>query len=216
MSVDKILANWKKNEFKPVYWLEGEEEYYINQLVEFAEHNILSEADKGFNLTIFYGKDADWSNVVNTCCRYPMFAARQVVLLKEAQQMKDIDKLEPYIVKPLSSTIFIVAYKDKKLDGRSKLAKFLKETDQVLSTKKLYDNQLPDWVTEMVRSKGYQINNKALFLLIDHVGNDLSRLDHEIEKTLVNLETESTSLKMTLNFMLESVRSTMYLNCRMP
>jgi len=187
VSVDKILANWKKNEFKPVYWLEGEEEYYINQLVEFAEHNILSEADKGFNLTIFYGKDADWSNVVNTCCRYPMFAARQVVLLKEAQQMKDIDKLEPYIVKPLSSTIFIVAYKDKKLDGRSKLAKFLKETDQVLSTKKLYDNQLPDWVTEMVRSKGYQINNKALFLLIDHVGNDLSRLDHEIEKTLVNL-----------------------------
>src|SRR3954466_14403401 len=115
MSAEKILVNWKKKDFKPVYWLEGEEEYYIDMLMDFAEHHILSESESSFNLTIFYGRDADWAMVLNACKRYPMFAERQVVLLKEAQHMKDIDKLESYIESPLSSTIFIVAYKSKTL-----------------------------------------------------------------------------------------------------
>jgi DNA polymerase-3 subunit delta len=187
VSVDKILNDWKRNQFKPVYWLEGEEEYYINKLVDYAEHQILPESEKSFNLTVFYGKDADWPTIINTCCRYPMFGERQIVLLKEAQQMRDIDKLEPYIQKPLSSTILIVAYKEKKVDGRSKLAKLLKEKAMLLSTKKLYDNQLPEWANELVKSKGYSISQKALALLVDHVGNDLSRIDNEIEKMLVNL-----------------------------
>ncbi|MFI5154778.1 MAG: DNA polymerase III subunit delta [Chitinophagales bacterium] len=187
MSVEKILSDWKKNHFKPVYWLEGEEEYFINKLVEFAEHEILPEGEKEFNLSIFYGKDADWATVINTCCRYPMFAEKQVVLLKEAQQMRDIEKLESYIQKPLSSTVFVVAYKEKKLDGRSKLAKLLKDKAVVYSSKKLYDNQLPEWTQELVREKGFSIAPRALALLIDHVGNDLSRLDNEIEKMLVNL-----------------------------
>ena len=187
LTVDKILADWKKKLFKPVYWLEGEEEYFINRLMETAEHGILTDSEKEFNLTVFYGKDADWASVTNACCRYPMFSDRQIVLLKEAQQMRDIDKLEPYIQKPLSSTVFIVAYKEKKLDGRSKLAKLLKEKAVLFSTKKLYDNQLPEWTEELIGEKGYSINPKALALLIDHVGNDLSRLDNEIEKMLVNL-----------------------------
>lgn len=187
MSVEKILADWKKLVFKPVYWLEGEEEYYIDKLMQYAEHKILSEADAGFNLTVFYGKDADWTAVINACRRYPMFAERQVVLLKEAQQMRDIDKLEAYIEKPLTSTVFVVSYKEKKVDGRSKLAKLLKEKAELFTTKKMYDNQLPEWTSELVRSKGYSISQKALLLLVDHIGNDLSRIDNEIEKLLVNL-----------------------------
>jgi DNA polymerase-3 subunit delta len=192
LTVDKILADWKKKQFKSVYWLEGEEEYFINKLVDFAEHQILSDAEKEFNLTIFYGKEADWATVTNALCRYPMFAERQIVLLKEAQQMRDIEKLEPYIQKPLSSTVFIVAYKEKKVDGRSKLAKLLKEKALLFTTKKLYDNQLPGWTEELIGEKGYSINPKALALLIDHVGNDLSRLDNEIEKILVNLGKRKT------------------------
>src|SRR6201996_9625323 len=144
MSVEKILNDWKKAKFKPVYWLEGDEEFYIDQIVQYAEHQILSEAEAGFNLTVFYGRDADWTAIINACRRYPMFAERQVVLLKEAQQMRDIDKLEAYIDKPLSSTIFVVAYKEKKVDGRSKLAKMLKEKAELYTTKKIYDNQLPE------------------------------------------------------------------------
>src|SRR6185312_10341228 len=162
-------------------------EFYIDQLVNYAEHHILSESEAGFNLTVFYGKDADWTAVVNACRRYPMFAERQVVLLKEAQQMRDIDKLEPYIEKPLASTVFVVAYKEKKVDGRSRLAKLLKEKAELFTTKKMYDSQLPEWTAGLVRSKGYEIAQKALALLVDHIGNDLSRINNEVEKLLVNL-----------------------------
>jgi DNA polymerase III subunit delta len=187
LSVDRILSDWNKKSFKPVYWFEGDEEYYINKLVDFAEHNILAESEASFNLSIFYGKDADWADVLNACRRYPMFADRQVVLLKEAQQMKEIGRLESYIQNPLSSTVFVVSYKEKKVDGRSKLARLLKEKGELLTLKKLYDNQLPEWTSELVRSKGYAISQKALFLLVDHIGNDLSRIDNEIEKLLLNL-----------------------------
>lgn len=189
MSAEKIITDWKKKQFKPVYWLEGDESYYIDIVADYAEHHILSESEAGFNLTIFYGRDADWASVVNACMRYPMFAERQVVLLKEAQHMRDIEKLENYIAKPLSSTIFVVTYKDKKLDGRGKFAKFIKQHGEVLTTKKLYDNQLPEWVQQMVQQHGLTISQKALTLIVDHIGNDLNRLQNEVEKLSINLGT---------------------------
>ena len=187
MSAEKIIRDWKKKIFKPVYWLEGEEEYFINEVMDYAEHDLLPEEEKGFNLTVFYGKDADWATVVNACRRYPMFAERQVVLLKEAQQMKDILKLELYIEKPLDSTLFVVSYKDKKVDGRSKMAKLIKEKYVLLSTKKMYENQLPEWINELLQIKGLTISQKAVRLLIDHIGNDLIRIKSEIEKIQINL-----------------------------
>ena len=187
MSAEKIISEWKKSVFKPIYWLEGEEPFFIDQVMDYAEHKILSDAEAGFNLTIFYGKDADWASVVNACMRYPMFAERQVVLLKEAQQMRDIEKLESYIENPLSSTVFVVSYKEKKVDGRSKLSKLLKQKGEMLTTKKMYENQLPEWAGEMVRKHGLTITQKALFVLVDHIGNDLSRIQNEIEKLAVNL-----------------------------
>ena len=187
MSAEKIIADWKKGNFKPIYWLEGDEPFFIDQVVHYAEHKILPEAEASFNLSIFYGKDADWSSVVNACMRYPMFADKQVVILKEAQQMRDIEKLESYIDNPLASTIFVVSFKEKKVDGRSKLAKTLKSKGEMLSTKKMYDSQLPEWVNQMVSSHKLTIAPKALHLLVDHIGNDLSRLQNEVEKLAVNL-----------------------------
>ncbi|KIC94942.1 DNA polymerase III subunit delta [Flavihumibacter solisilvae] len=192
MSVEQILADWKQKKFKPVYWLEGEEDYYIDKLMKEAERNLLTEAEAGFNLTVFYGREANWADVVNACMRYPMFAERQVVLLKEAQQMKELDKLEGYISNPLKSTVFVVGHKEKKVDGRSKLAKMLKDKTELLQTKKMYDNQLPGWTEKLISSKGYQVNQKALMLLVDHIGNDLSRIDNEIDKLLLNLGSRKT------------------------
>lgn len=186
--MDKIISEWKKNKFKPIYWLEGEEEYFIDEIMKYAEHQILNEQEAGFNLTVFYGKDAQLPEVINALRRYPMFAEKQVVLLKEAQQMKDIEKLEAYVEHPLDSTIFVVSYKDKKVDGRSKLAKLLKQKGEMLTTKKMYDNQLPDWTNNHIQSLGYTISQRALMLLIDHIGNDLSRLVNEVDKIRVNLQ----------------------------
>jgi DNA polymerase-3 subunit delta len=192
MPMNKIISEWQKHNYRPVYWLEGEEEYFIDKVISYAESNILNESEKAFNLTIFYGKDADWAAVMNACRRYPMFAERQVVLLKEAQQMRDIEKLEAYIDNPLSSTIFVVSYKEKKVDGRTRLAKLLKEKGVVLTTKKLYDNQLPEWTDELIQAKGLAISQKALMLLVDHIGNDLTRLENEVDKISINLGTRKT------------------------
>ncbi len=188
MSAEKITGDWKKKNFKPIYWLEGEEPYFIDSIVDYAEHHILTESEASFNLTVFYGRDTDWASVVNACMRYPMFSERQVVLLKEAQHMRDIEKLEHYIAKPLASTVFVVSYKDKKVDGRTAFAKLLKNKAELFTTKKLYDNQLPEWTSQMVQQHGLTINQKALALLVDHIGNDLSRLQNEVEKLSINLK----------------------------
>lgn len=187
MAIEKIIADWNKKQFQPIYWLEGDEDFFIDKVVQYAENQILNLNEAEFNLSIFYGKDAAWVDVVNACRRYPMFAERQVVLLKEAQQMKDIEKLETYFENPLKSTIFVVAYKDKKLDGRTKFAKLVKDKAVLMTTKKLYENQIADWTQQLVQSKGLTISQKALSLIVDHIGNDLSRINNEIEKLSINL-----------------------------
>lgn len=187
MAIEKILATWKKRDFKPVYWLEGEEEYYIDKLVDYAEHHILSESEASFNLSVYYGRDSNWADVINSCRRYPMFSELQVVIVKEAQHLKEIDKLEAYVQQPLSSTVLVVAYKDKKLDARTKFAKLIKEKAELLTTKKMYDSALPEWVNKLVSEKGYTITPKANALLVEHIGNDLSRIENEVEKMLINV-----------------------------
>lgn len=191
MIVEKIIAEWKRQNFKPVYWLEGDEEYFIDKAVDFAEHHILNENESSFNLSVFYGKDANWADVVNACRRYPMFAERQVVLLKEAQQMKDVEKLISYIENPLSSTVFVISYKEKKLDARKRFAKIVKEKGELISTKKMYDSKLPEWTQEMLQSKGLTISQKGLILLVEHIGNDLTRIVNEVDKLSVNLGTRT-------------------------
>lgn len=186
MSAEAIISDWKQKIYKPIYWLEGDEPYFIDKIMDYAEHHLLSESEAGFNLTVFYGKDADWVSIVSACRRYPMFAERQVVLLKEANQMRDIEKLEPYISKPLSSTIFVVAAREKKIDGRSTFSKQLKKNAVFFQSKKLFENNLPEWTRNMIKAKGYDITPPALALLIDNIGNDLSRLENEVDKVWIN------------------------------
>jgi len=190
MDTISIISEWKNNNFKPVYWLEGEEDYFIDEIMEYAEKKILSEADAGFNQTVFYGKDANWADIVNACRRYPMFAERQIVLLKEAQQMKDIEKLESYIENPLNSTVLVVSYKGKTLDGRSKFSKLIKKKGEVFLSKKIYDNQLPSWINGYLQTNDFKITSKALNLLVDHIGNDLSRIVNEVDKLSLNIGKE--------------------------
>lgn len=192
MSAEKILGDWKKKVFKPVYWLEGEEDYYIDKIMSYAEHQLLPESEAGFNLSVFYGKDANWSDIVNACMRYPMFAEKQVVLLKEAQQMKDIDKLDHYIEHPLASTIFVVSYKEKTLDKRTKLYKTIKKDGEVFTSEKIKEYKLVEWVTDYIKSQDFSISQKGILLLVDHLGNDLNRIVHELEKITVNLGQRKT------------------------
>lgn len=188
MELEQIISDWKKGIFKPVYWLEGEESYYIDTLTEFAEKNILSEEQMAFNLIVFYGKDAKVEDVLNSCRRYPVASDTQVVIIKEAQQMRDIEKIESYLDAPLASTLLLVAYKDKTFDKRKAFGKSLQKKVAVFTTKKLYDNELPQWASSMVQQKGFDITPKALQILIDHVGNDLQRMENEIDKVSLNLK----------------------------
>ena len=192
MSAEKIIADFKKKNFKPLYWLEGEEDYYIDMVIDYAENHILTPDEAGFNLTVLYGRDTEWTTVVNACRRYPMFAERQVVLLKEAQHMKDIDKLEQYVENPLASTIFIVGYKGKTLDKRTKLYKLLKQSAEVLNSEKIKEYKVNEWIKEYTQSQGFTIADKAAKLLEEHIGNDLSRIVNELEKLSLNLKGKKT------------------------
>ncbi len=187
MSVEKIINNWKKGVFKPVYWLHGEEDFFIDQVMQYAEHQILNESESAFNLTLFYGRDAEWQEVMNACKRYPMFAEKQVILLKEAQQMRDIEKLQPYIENPLASTILVIGYKGKTFDKRKAFWKALDKNAEILLSNKLFENQVAGWIKDLVSSSGLKISGKAVTLLEDHIGNDLSRIANEIQKLTINL-----------------------------
>ncbi|MBM3412977.1 MAG: DNA polymerase III subunit delta [Bacteroidetes bacterium] len=186
MDVANILKEWSKKEFSPFYWLEGEENYFIDQLCNAAEKNILTPEESAFNCTVIYGRDTTWADVMNQCRRYPMFAERQVVILKEAQQLKDIEKLESYFEQPLSSTILIVAYKEKNLDNRKKMARVIKEKGKYVSFKKLNEKDIASWMEHRLSKSQLNITPRALMLMVDHLGSDLSRIEQEIDKLQLN------------------------------
>ena len=189
-----VLENLTKNQYAPVYFLQGEEPYFIDLISNYIEHNALQESEKGFNQVIMYGKDSNMSGVITNAKRYPMMSERQVVLVKEAQEMGEWNKqegqklLENYITNPLPSTILVFCYKYKTLDGRKSLSKSIDKYAVLVTTKKLYDNQVPSWISNFVKSRGHTIQPKSAQLLADHTGNNLERLSNEINKVLINLE----------------------------
>ncbi len=192
MSVDKIINDWKKKIFKPVYLIHGDEDYFIDQVIDFAEKNILSESESSFNLSVFYGKDADWINVVNACKRYPMFSELQVVIIKEAQMMSSIDKLEAYVESPLSSTIFIIGHKNKTYDKRTKLFKLIEKKGEIILSQKINDDKVHDFIFSITKKHQFNISEKAVLLIQQNIGNNLSRIVTEIEKLLINLKEKNT------------------------
>ena len=199
--IDDLLAQLKQRQFQPVYFLQGEEPYYIDHVADIIEKTALAEHERGFNQVIVYGKDTDVAGILNQARRFPMMAERSVVIVKEAQAVADLESekawpfLEAYLKNPLTSTVLVFCYKHKTLDARKKLGKLLtgdKKTPApagavLLTSNRLYDNQVPGWLTAYLRGQGRQITPQATALLAEYIGTDLSRLINEVNKMLLNL-----------------------------
>ncbi|WP_432411124.1 DNA polymerase III subunit delta [Rasiella sp. SM2506] len=179
-----IINDIKKGNLAPIYFLMGEEAYYIDGISNYIEQTVLSEEEKGFNQMVLYGRDVTIEEVVSNAKRYPMMAERQVVIVKEAQDLsRTIENLVSYAENPQPTTVLVFCYKYKKLDARKKLAKVLKkEKAVVFESKKLYENQVPDWIVRVVSGKGYSITPKAAQMLTEFLGNDLGKVNNELEK----------------------------------
>lgn len=186
MSLDsarQIMKDIKKGNLKPVYLLTGEEPYFIDTISKFIEQNVLTEEEKGFNQTVLYGRDVEIQDIVNTAKRYPMGAERQVVIVKEAQDLsRTIENLVPYVKNPQPTTLLVLCYKYKKLDGRKALKKTIAKHGVVFEGKKLYDNQIPTWIKDKLRGQNLTITVKASEMLVEFLGTDLGKIDNELEK----------------------------------
>jgi DNA polymerase-3 subunit delta len=208
---ENILLDVTKGRLSPVYFFQGDEPYFIDVLMTEIEQKSLLPTEREFNQNIVYGKDVSLAVVLEMSRRYPMMAQRQTVLVKEAQDMADLGKkeaqllLSKYLQNPVPSTVLAFAYKGKKIDGKTTLAKDLKAKAVLFESKKLYDNQLPDWLKNHIRSKGLLIEEQAVFLLVDLVGNDLNRMANEVEKILIG---HSTQKPITLEMVRQKVAQT--------
>ncbi len=191
--VVKIVNDIKAGNIKPIYFLMGEEPYYIDKLTEYMEANLLLEEEKGFNQTVLYGRDVSIDDIVSTAKRYPMMAERQVVIVREAQELsRSIDKLEAYAENPMPTTVLVIAYKYKTLDKRKKLVKLLDKKGLVYESKKLYENQVGDWLKRVLAGKKLNIEPKAAAMLVDFLGTDLSKIANELDKLAIILPQGST------------------------
>ena len=189
----KIINDIKAGYIKPIYFLMGEEPYYIDRITEYLENNILSEAEKDFNQIVVYGLDTTVEDIVANAKRYPMMAERQVVIVKEAQNLvKTIDKLESYAENPQPTTVLVIAYKYKTLDKRKKVTINLAKNGLVYESKKMYENQVGQWISRVLKGRGYSIEPKANAMLVAFLGNDLSRIANELTKLEIILPKGST------------------------
>ncbi|GAA4757399.1 MULTISPECIES: DNA polymerase III subunit delta [Flavobacterium] len=187
--VIKIIKDIQAGNIKPIYFLMGEEPYYIDKLSEYIEQNILQEHERDFNQTVLYGRDVSIEDVVGNAKRYPMMADRQVVIVKEAQELsRTIDKLEAYAENPQDTTVLVICYKYKTLDKRKKVTKVLEKNGVVFESKKLYENQVGDWLKRVLQGKKLNIEPKAVQMFVDFLGNDLSRIANEIDKLAIILK----------------------------
>ncbi|HIP26317.1 MAG TPA: DNA polymerase III subunit delta, partial [Flavobacteriaceae bacterium] len=190
--MNSIIADIKKGNIKPIYFLMGDEPYYIDKISNFIENNILSEEERGFNQMLIYGRDASIDDIVSNAKRFPMMAERQVIIVKEAQDLsRTIENLVSYVENPQPTTVLVFCYKYKKLDARKKLAKTIKKTDNVLfESKKLYDNQVVDWIKKYLSAKNYNIEPKAVMMLVEFLGVDLSKISNELNKLMIVLSND--------------------------
>lgn len=194
MTLEQIIADLNNKIFKPVYLLMGDEPYYIDKLCDFMEETILDESEKAFNQHIYYGKDISVLDIDNLARRFPMMANHQVVIIKEAQDVKKIDDLIHYVSKPLKSTILILVFKYKSLSKKKKLYTTINKTGVVFESKKLYDSKIPDWISNYLRKKKYKIDTGSSLLLSESLGNDLTKISNELDKLLLSLSNDEKTI----------------------
>ena len=191
--VVKIVNDIKAGNIKPIYFLMGEEPYYIDRLSDYIEKNVLTEEEKGFNQTVLYGRDVSVEDIVSAAKRYPMMSERQVIIVKEAQDLaKSIDKFESYATDPMPSTVLVLCYKYKTLDKRKKVTKLFEKSGLVFESKKLYENQVGQWITRVLQAKKYSIEPKAAAMLVEFLGTNLEKINNELEKLQIILPEGST------------------------
>jgi DNA polymerase-3 subunit delta len=190
--INEIVANIKKGNTKPIYFLMGNEPYYIDKISDFIEATVLDESEKGFNQQVMYGRDVTIEDVVDAAKRYPMMADKQVLIVKEAQDLsKTIEKLVSYAENPQPTTVLVFNYKYKKLDKRKKLYKSIAKHGVLFESKKLYDNQVSDWIRRVLGGKKYQIEPKASLMLVEFLGTDLSKISNELNKLMLVLPNDT-------------------------
>ncbi len=187
LTCDDILRELRAKQYRPVYYLMGEESYYIDLISGYITDNVLTDTEKEFNLTVVYGADTDIATVINAAKRYPMMSEYQVVVVKEAQTIRNMDELSYYLQRPLRSTILVMCHKHGVLDRRKKLAAEIEKTGILFESKKLKESQLPAFITSYMKRKGTDMDPKAASMLADFVGTDLSRLAGELEKLVITL-----------------------------
>lgn len=192
MSFEEILRDVREKKFAPIYFLHGEEPFFMDEIEAAIDANVLPEAEKSFNQTVLYGKDVDHLALLDSLRRYPMMSERQVVVLREAQEMKTLAELAAYVENPMPSTVFVVCHKYKKVDLRTKLGKALQGKNAVLfESKKLYDNQVADWIAGFCKTKKLGIEPQAAALLAEYLGTDLAKIANELDKIAVNLPADA-------------------------
>lgn len=178
-----LLNRIKQKDYKPIYVLQGKDEtYFVDLISSYLEKNVLSEDQKAFNQSILYGKDTDVDELINMAKRYPMMADHQVIIVREAQDLKNIERLVAYVENPQSTTILVLCFKHKKIDGRKKVFKLIKSNYELYQTGNIYENHVIKWINSSLKKSGYSIDPKATQMLIEYLGNSLSHINKEIEK----------------------------------
>lgn len=185
MEFNTLFQNLKKGIYHPIYLLQGEEPYYIDLISDYIEKNVLNDAEKGFNQTVYYGKDSDVVTISESARRFPMMADKQVIIVKEAQSLSKLELLAPYAEKPLDSTLLVLAYKYKTVDARSKVVKAIKKNGVIFTSKKIYENRIPAWIDGFLKEKNYTITPQAAQLLTAYLGADLGKIANELNKLVI-------------------------------
>ena len=180
-----VLSDLKQKNYKPIYFLMGEEPYYIDMISDYILNNVLDESEKEFNQMVLYGNDVDIKTVINTAKRFPMISPYLVVVVKEAQNIKNLDDLSFYLQKPQPSTILVFCYKYGKPDGRKKYVTEIEKTGVLFESKKMYDNQVPAFIVNYLKEKGTGIDPKATQILADYLGANLGNIVNELDKLMI-------------------------------
>ncbi len=187
MNFEDIIRDLRNKIYKPVYFLMGEEAFFIDKITDYISANVLTESERTFNQIVLYGKDTDVRTVIETARRYPMIASHFVLIVKEAQYLGKLDELIHYISYPQQTSILVICYKYKKLDKRTKLFRAISEMGVLFDSKKLYEDKVPDWISNYLRIRKRSIEPKAAVMLTENIGNDLGRIVSELDKLMITL-----------------------------